>query len=132
MENVQMKTVQPVQNGPAVKKRNVVLCILFSIITVGIYGIYWYVCLTNDTNKLSKYKTAGGVAAIFFTIITVGIYGFYWYFMLGKKVGDFDGGSSNGVLYLILSLFGLGFISQILAQGALNRVAEPQQNKSKR
>lgn len=111
---------------PTVKKRNVVLCILFSIITVGIYGIYWYICLTNDTNKLSKHKTAGGVAAILFTIITFGIYGFYWFYMLGKKVGDFDGGSSEGVLYLILSLFGLGFISLILAQSALNRTVEGQ------
>lgn len=124
MENQQQ--MQTVHSVPFIKKRNVVLCILFSIITFGIYGLYWYVCLTNDTNKLSKYKTAGGVAAILFTIITVGIYGFYWCFMLGKKVGDFDGGSSEGVLYLILSFIGLGFISQILAQNALNRVAQAQ------
>ena len=106
-----------------VKKRNVVLCILFSLITFGIYGLYWYVCLTNDTNRLSQYKTAGGVAAIFFTILTLGFYSFYWYYMLGKKAGDFDGGSSEGALYLILSIFGLGFVAEILAQNALNRYA---------
>lgn len=114
------------QEVPVIKKRNAFLCILFTILTVGIYGIYWFVCLTNDTNKLSQYKTAGGVAALCFTVLTVGIYGLYWYYMLGKKVGDFDGGSSEGILYLLLGLIGFGFISQILAQGALNRVAEAQ------
>lgn len=109
-----------------IKKRNVVLCLLFTVLTVGIYGIYWFICLTNDTNKLSKYKTAGGGVAFIFTIITVGIYGFYWFYMLGKKTGDFDGGSSEGILYLILSFLGLGFISMILAQSALNRASTAQ------
>lgn len=124
MENQQ--NVQTAQSVPAVKRRNVVLCILFSILTVGIYGIYWYICLTNDTNKLSKYKTAGGFAALCFTVLTLGIYGFYWFYMLGKKAGDIDKDSSNGVLYLILSFIGLGFIAFILAQGTLNRAAEAQ------
>ena len=123
--------VQTAQSVPVIKKRNAFLCILFTILTVGIYGLYWYVCLTNDTNKLSKHKTAGGVAAIFFTILTLGIYGLYWYYMLGKKVGDFDGGSSEGILYLILGLIGFGIIAEILAQGALNRVAEAQKNTNK-
>lgn len=117
------QNIQPAGGVRKIKKRNVFLCILFTIITCGIYGIYWYVCLTNDTNSLSQYKTAGGVAAWFFTLLTCGIYGFYWFYMLGKKVGDFDKGSSEGVMYLLLGIFGLGFISWILAQCALNRIA---------
>ena len=124
-----MEEQQQTNSIPYVKKRNVVLCIIFSLITFGIYAIYWEVCLTNDTNKLSKYKTAGGVAVIFLTIITLGVYAFYWFYMLGKKVGDFDKDSSEGGLYLILSLIGLGFVSEILAQSALNRYAETITNR---
>lgn len=32
------------------KKRNIVLAVVFTIITLGIYGIYRFVCLTNDSN----------------------------------------------------------------------------------
>ena len=31
-----------------IKQRNIALCIVFSIITFGIYALYWFVCLTND------------------------------------------------------------------------------------
>lgn len=122
MEN-QQQQVQSTQSVSVVKRRNAALCVLFSIITFGIYGIYWFVCLTNDTNNLSKIKTASGGKAVLFTIITFGVYSFYWFFKLGQKVGDFDKGSSKGALYLILSFIGLGFVDMILAQCALNRKA---------
>lgn len=34
-----------------IKQRNIALCIVFSIITFGIYALYWFVCLTNDANQ---------------------------------------------------------------------------------
>ncbi len=127
-----MEPVQP-QNGgtrptaqTAVlppKKRNLFLCILFSLLTLGIYSVYWFVCMTNETNRLSKFPTAGGGMAILFTIITFGIYYLYWTYMLGKKIGDIEGGSSDGLFYIILNLLGLGFIPMLLAQSRLNRKA---------
>ena len=103
------------------KVRSVPLAIVFSIITFGIYAIYWFVCLTNDTNALAKSKTAGGVKAIFFSIITCGIYSLYWVYMLGVKDGEISGNGSRGALYLILSFFGIGFIcASILTQNTLN------------
>ena len=30
-----------------IKQRNIALCIVFSIITFGIYALYWFVCLTS-------------------------------------------------------------------------------------
>ncbi len=124
MENQDnMATPQSAGYKPHVKHRNVVLSVIFSVITFGIYGLYWFVCLTNETNALSKYKTAGGVKALVFTVLTLGIYSFYWHYMLGKKTGDIEGDSSSGILYLILSLLALGFINYILAQSVLNRTA---------
>lgn len=70
-----------------IKKRSIGLAILFSIITCGIYGIYWFICLTNDSNHINpEDKTASGGMAFLFTIITCGIYGIYWNYKLGKKV----------------------------------------------
>lgn len=105
------------------KKRSVGLAILFTIITFGIYGLYWFICLTNDSNKLSRIKTAGGAKAILFTILTCGVYQFYWFYMLGKKIEAYDN-SSSGVVHLLLSLFGLGIISYAMAQSTINRFAD--------
>ncbi len=102
------------------KERNVVLAIIFSIITGGIYWLYWFVCLTNDSNKLSNIKTASGGKALLFTILTCGIYGIYWYYMMGKKIEAYDN-SSGSVVHLLLGLFGLGIISNAIAQSTINR-----------
>ena len=49
-----------------IKQRNIALCIVFSIITFGIYALYWFVCLTNDANQESGQTdaTSGGVALL--------------------------------------------------------------------
>ena len=106
-----------------VKERNLFLCILFSVITCGIYWLYWFVKMTDETNELSDFKTAGGLLALVFLVISGGTYFFYWNYMLGKKVGDFEGDSSSGIFHFVLSLCCLGMMSMILAQGALNRKA---------
>lgn len=102
-----------------IKKRNVALAILFTIITFGIYGIYWFVCLTNDSNTICpEKKTASGGLAFLFSIITFGIYGLYWNYKLGDKL------TGSGALYLILSIFGFGWINYILAQSEINKHVE--------
>lgn len=103
------------------KKRSVPLAILFTIITFGIYGLYWHICLTNDTNRLARTQTAGGVKSIIFSFLTLGIYAFYWAYMLGVKDGEISGNGSRGALYLVLCFFGIGFIfAPILTQNTLN------------
>lgn len=108
-----------------VKKRNIVLAVLFSIITCGIYTLYWFASVTTDTNKISEIKTANGLLSLVFVWITFGIYGYYWAYKLGKKARSAAGGCGGGV-YLLLYVFGLGLIDLILAQAAVNHVAEKQ------
>lgn len=112
---------------PTVPNRSIALAIVLSIITCGIYGIYWFIVMTDESNKVSNdNNTASGVLAFIFTIITCGIYGFYWYYKMGQKL--YQAGKlynkeipDNGVLYLVLGLFGLGIISYALIQSDLNK-----------
>ena len=111
-----------------VQKRDIVVAIILSLVTCGIYGIYWFICLTNDSNKASgDYKTSGGMAFLL-TLVTCGIYGWYWYYQMGKKM--VQAGANNGVaiednsvLYLILGIFGLGIVDYCLIQSDLNKIA---------
>lgn len=107
-----------------IKQRNIALCIVFSIITFGIYALYWFVCLTNDANQESGQTdaTSGGVALLL-TIVTCNIYGWFWAYKMGEKIdaiktknGQSAGNSS--ILFLLLQLCGLGINQQGYGQQA--------------
>ena len=93
-----------------IQKRDIVVAIILSFVTCGIYGIYWFVKMTDETNALSNQQeaTSGGVAFLL-TLITCNIYGDYWAYKQGEKIsaikaarGEVD--SNLPVLYLILQI----------------------------
>ena len=96
-----------------IERRNIAVCIVLTLLTFGIYGIYWIVCLTNDVNTVSGdvNGTSGGMVVLL-TIVTCGIYGIYWAYKQGEKL-DFTKNnrgipsSNSGVLYLILRFLDL-------------------------
>lgn len=111
-----------------IQKRNIAVCIILFIVTCGIYGIYWFICLNNDTNTASNtFGTSGGVAFLL-TLVTCGIYGIYWAYKQGEKIDVAKrnrgiSSSNSGILYLILSLFGFSIIAWALMQNELNQLA---------
>lgn len=114
-------------------KRSVGTVILLSIITCGIYFLFWYVDVTNDIEaelgSESDGSCASGGMALLFAIITCGIYYFYWWFKQAKRmeqVGELRSVriSDNSLVYLILSLFGLSIIGVALLQSDINKVAD--------
>ena len=58
-----------------VKQRSVGLCIVLSVITCGIYGLYWLVCLNNDANTVTGKPGTDGGMVLLLTIVTCGLYG---------------------------------------------------------
>ena len=109
-----------------IQPRNIALCIILSIITFGIYGIYWMIKINDEVNMLAgePYATTGGMVFLF-SLITCGIYGLYWQFKMGERCDKIRGvnGSSN-VLYLILGILGFSIISMCLMQDTVNKRVE--------
>lgn len=111
-----------------IKERNIAVCILLSIVTCGIYGIYWFICLSDDANTATGEPGTSGGMAFLFSLITCGIYGLYWMYKQGEKLDNAKArrgmsGGSSGILYLILAVLGLGIISYALMQNELNKLA---------
>lgn len=110
--------------------RNIVTCIILSIVTCGIYGIIWMIDLVDDLNTASQStgEPSGGTVFLL-SLITCGIYSFVWMYKAGEKVDRIKqlsgqpAGSSTGIVYLVLCLFGLGLVSYCLIQSELNKVA---------
>ncbi len=110
-----------------IKERNIALCIIFSIITCGIYTIYWYIMMVNDLNEVSGHPedTTGGMVFLL-TLVTCGIYGWIWLYNAGKKVDEMDGTGDNSILFLILAIFGLGIVDYAIIQDKINKHATVQ------
>ena len=120
------------ERGPKIKgqNQNDAGCIILTFVTLGIYGIYWFVKLTNETNRLAPEEaTLSGGLAFLATVCTLGIYGLYWAYKLGQKIDRISGNSGNsGIIYLLLSFLGLGIIAKAFAQNELNCRIERQEN----
>lgn len=111
-----------------VEKRDIVVTLLLSFITCGIYGIVWFVLLTNDCAKASGDDSMSGGTSLLLTLITCGIYYIYWAYQMGKKIAIAQekrnlNVTDNSVLYLILTIFGFGLVTEILIQSELNNLA---------
>lgn len=110
------------------EEKNLVMNIILSLVTCGLYGLYWFVTLTEDAKEFSKDEQmqSGGLALVL-TIVTCGIYGFYWAYKMGKMIeqGQKNYGlnaKDNSILYIVLQLFGLGIVGYCLMQNDLNEI----------
>lgn len=111
------------------KERNIATCIILSIVTLGIYGIYWMVVLNDETKAAAKDDqfVTGGVAFLL-TLVTCGIYGIYWCYKMAElsaKAQENAGVTvkDNKIIYLLLALFGLSIVVYALMQNDLNEIA---------
>lgn len=110
-----------------VQQKNIALCIILSLVTCGIYSIYWFVTLTDDTNTISGEPGTTGIMAFVLTLVTCGIYGLYWAYKCGEKIDKAhqdrgEAASNGGILYLVLYIFG-GIIAYALIQNEVNKFA---------
>ena len=115
-----------------IQKRNIVTCILLSLVTCGIYGIVWFINMTDDVAYLSEDPEMSGGKAFLFTLITCGIYSFFWAYKMGKNVYRAQlkrniTASDNSVLYVILQVFGLGIVNYCLMQNDINNMIDVNQ-----
>ncbi len=111
-----------------IKERNIAVSIILSIVTCGIYGIYWYITLTDDASRANDDPNFTGVKSFLLTLVTCGIYSIYWNYKIGKEMYEANqkhgiAADDKSVLYLILSIFGLSIITYCLVQNELNTLA---------
>lgn len=116
--------------GVNIQKRDILVSALLTIITCGIYGIFWFINIVDDLNYASGHtEEQSGVMVFIFSIITCNIYFLYWMYKAGDKVNEMkrrnglpqDG--SSGILYLLCCFLGGGIVTYCIIQNELNRVA---------
>ncbi|GMK40291.1 hypothetical protein PCCS19_33470 [Paenibacillus sp. CCS19] len=111
-----------------VTQRNIAVSIILTLVTCGIYGIYWFIVLTNDVGKLSGDHNFTGGKHFLLTLVTCGIWSYVWAYRVGKQVAEAQRQrgmmtSDNSILYLVLNFFGLGIVTYAIVQSDVNRLA---------
>lgn len=79
----------PPAGGPLKTDRSLLMYIILSIITCGIYGYYFLYTMARDVNIACEgdgEQTSGLVAFILLSFITCGFYSYYWYYKLGNRL----------------------------------------------
>lgn len=104
------------------KQRNIILSIILSFLTCGIYAIVWLWCLNNEL-RIANNKQPNSGKNFLLSLVTCGIYFMIWNYKLGDEVEE-AGGKNEGTIYLLLALFGLSFVGLALAQVQVNKICE--------
>ncbi|WP_091206042.1 DUF4234 domain-containing protein [Oribacterium sp. WCC10] len=95
--------------------RSLLMYILLTIVTCGIYSYYFVYKLAQDVNTACNgdgQETAGLVKYILLSVITCGIYSFYWQYCLGNRLASNAyrynlAFQENGTTVLMWDLFGI-------------------------
>ncbi|MEC0371049.1 DUF4234 domain-containing protein [Paenibacillus chibensis] len=108
-------------------QRNIVLAIILTLITCGLYGIYWFIVLTDEVGQLSGDPDFTGLKHFLLTLITCGIWGFIWAYQIGQHVAFAQSrrglrATDNAILYVILNLFGLSIVTYAMVQNDVNNL----------
>lgn len=109
---------------PGIVPRNIVVAIILSFVTCGIYQIYWMIKINDEVNLLASEPDApSGVIVFLLSLVTCGIYGLFWMYKMGERCDRIKGsvGGSSAILYLILGVLGLGIVNYCLIQDTLNK-----------
>ena len=112
-----------------IEKRDLIKAIIFSILTCGIYQIYWFIVLTDEVNRLSGHeKDMSGALSLVLSLVTCGIYSYIWAYFMGGKIDEITGAKNSytSILYLVLELFGFEIVNLALMQDAVNKAVDQQ------
>lgn len=116
-----------------VKEKSIGLCVVLSIVTCGIYGIYWLYTIAHDLNDLcesqNQEKGAEPGLVVVLGIVTCGIYSLYYLWKAGKMVSSLTRSnghhpSDDSIVLMVLSLLQLSLVSYCILQSHINGFAK--------
>jgi Domain of unknown function (DUF4234) len=115
------KPVQTNQTNGGIKKRNPALVLIFSIITFGIYFLYWLVSTTNELRRNAKSAPNPWLLLLFFIpfVNFIAILIYYWKY--SKAINELTGFSAGGMFALWILL---NPVAMVLTQIELNKKAQ--------
>lgn len=118
-----------------INKRMIGTCIALSIVTFGIYFIYWEYLLVKNTRAIQK--DGSSCTGEMLCLVLVPFYNLYWWFTRGKTVNEKLSkhgytAKGNEIAYLVLGIFGLNIISAAIMQNDFNSLKSESTHSNQR
>lgn len=116
-----------------VKEKSIGLCVVLSLVTCGIYSIYWLYTIASDLNSLcesqNQEKGAEPGLVVILSIVTCGIYLLYYLWKAGKMVSSLTRSnghhpSDDSIVLMVLSILQLSLVSYCILQSHINGFAK--------
>ena len=104
------------------KRRSIVMMIVLTIITFGIYSIYWTCSFQNQLKKNTG-KGFGGFGHLLALMFTFGIYGIYWQYAAGRRLAEL-GAQDNSTIYVVLVFVFLSWLNKYFMQSQANQLQD--------
>lgn len=125
------QSASPLQHDIPQSKKNIVLQVVLSVVTCGIYMLCWFYTLAEDINSLCRKQGQKEpfepVLVVILSVITCGLYGIYFFWKAGKSVAklqydDYTTGDDSALL-AIVAIFA-AIVSCAILQNTLNEIAD--------
>lgn len=101
-------------------KRSVLGMVLLTIITLGIYMLYWVIVFQVELKKQTN-EGFDGLGHFLMLFFTFGIYSIYWQYAAGKRL-EKQGADDRSVLYLLFCFVALSWLNPFLMQSQANNL----------
>ena len=116
---------------PASSKKNIVLQVVLTVLTAGIYKLFWYYSLAKSINHLLEGQDQREAfqpgMVVFLSIITFGLYGIYFFWKAGKSVSclQFENVrvDDDSTLLAVVAIF-TSIVSCAILQNTINELLE--------
>jgi hypothetical protein len=102
--------------------RNIAVCLILSLVTCGIYNMYWQYAQMQSVNQMLNEERYSFWRWFLFTMLTCGIYHVYHEYRLSTDIAKVlkREPSNEGLIAILLSLFGFSFVVDAIQQSQIN------------
>ena len=109
-------------------KRNVALMLILSVVTCGLYSLYWIYAARTEFKQFSGYPDVNPALELLLCLICFP-YTYFWIYKFSIDIARCQRehgkpGTDNSVINLLLTFFGLFIVSELIIQTQLNELAE--------
>lgn len=108
--------------------RSIVIGILLTLITCGIYGLYWHYKQMATLNAWLGRDEYSFWLCFFLSLLICRAFGIYYEYKMASGINEVRAAegkwvdSSLAVLSVLLTIFGLGTVSRAIQQGHINNL----------
>ncbi len=120
----------PVFN-PEEHRINISKAVILTILTCGIYNIYWQYLQMNTVNLLLGRQEFSFLRWFLLTLVTCGLYHIYHEYIFGRAISEAQTkhgvpvpGENLATISLVLSIIGLSIVSDAIQQREINNTLD--------